>query len=80
MAYRIALNFEDGATCFIDCDAGEKVLDAAYRNKINLPMSCLGGVCGTCKRRCELGEYDLGRKARPIVHRSSKGKLAQTET
>ena len=60
MAYRIALNFEDGATRFIDCNAGEKVLDAAYRNKINLPMSCLSGVCGTCKCRCELGEYDLG--------------------
>ena len=29
MGYRIALNFEDGATRFIDCNAGEKVLDAA---------------------------------------------------
>lgn len=58
--YRIALNFEDGATRFIDCNAGEKVLDAAFRNKINLPMDCSDGVCGTCKCRCEQGEYDLG--------------------
>jgi benzoate/toluate 1,2-dioxygenase reductase subunit len=60
MAYRIALNFEDGATRFIDCKDGEKVLDAAYRNKVNLPMDCSDGVCGTCKCRCEQGEYDLG--------------------
>ncbi len=60
MAYRIALNFEDGATRFIECHEGEKVLDAAYRSKINLPMDCSDGVCGTCKCRCEQGAYDLG--------------------
>lgn len=60
MTYRIALNFEDGATRFIDCNAGEKVLDAAYRNKVNLPMDCSDGVCGTCKCHCEAGSYDLG--------------------
>lgn len=60
MGYRIALNFEDGATRFIDCHAGEKVLDAAYRNQVNLPMDCSDGVCGTCKCRCEQGAYTLG--------------------
>ncbi len=60
MGYHIALNFEDGATRFIDCNAGEKVLDAAYRQKVNLPMDCSDGVCGTCKCRCEQGAYDLG--------------------
>ena len=60
MGYRIALNFEDGATRFIDCNVGENVLDAAFRAKINLPMDCSDGVCGTCKCRCEQGEYDLG--------------------
>jgi len=60
MTYRIALNFEDGATRFVDCNEGEKVLDAAYRAKINLPMDCSDGVCGTCKCRCEQGDYDLG--------------------
>jgi len=60
MGYRIALNFEDGATRFIDCNAGEKVLDAAFRQKIHLPMDCSDGVCGTCKCRCEQGSYDLG--------------------
>lgn len=58
--YRIALNFEDGVTRFIECNDGEKVLDAAFRNKINLPMDCSDGVCGTCKCRAESGDYDLG--------------------
>lgn len=60
MCYTIALNFEDGVTRFIDCKKGEKVLDAAFRNKINLPMDCSDGVCGTCKCRAESGSYDLG--------------------
>ncbi|PBS14001.1 NADH oxidase [Lysobacteraceae bacterium NML93-0792] len=60
MTYRIALNFEDGVTRFIDCKEDEKVLDAAFRNRINLPMDCSDGVCGTCKCRAESGSYELG--------------------
>jgi benzoate/toluate 1,2-dioxygenase reductase subunit len=60
MTYSIALNFEDGVTRFIDCKKGEKVLDAAFRQRINLPMDCSDGVCGTCKCHCETGAYDLG--------------------
>ncbi len=59
-SYRIALNFEDGVTRFVNCGADEKVLDAAFRNGINLPMDCSDGVCGTCKCRVEKGSYDLG--------------------
>ncbi|MFC3609463.1 benzoate 1,2-dioxygenase electron transfer component BenC [Stutzerimonas tarimensis] len=60
MHYTIALNFEDGVTRFIDCKPNETVLDAAFRNRINLPMDCSDGVCGTCKCRCEGGEYEMG--------------------
>ena len=59
-SYRIALNFEDGVTRFVTCGATEKVLDAAFRHRINLPMDCSDGVCGTCKCRAESGTYDLG--------------------
>ncbi|NEI73741.1 2Fe-2S iron-sulfur cluster binding domain-containing protein [Rhizobium lusitanum] len=59
-SYNIALNFEDGVTRFVECKEDEKVLDAAFRNKINLPMDCSDGVCGTCKCRAESGSYDLG--------------------
>ena len=60
MSYTIALNFEDGVSRFINCKAGETVLDAAYRQKINLPMDCSDGVCGTCKGHCEQGAFDMG--------------------
>lgn len=59
-SYNVALNFEDGVTRFITCNPGETVLDAAYRHKINLPMDCSDGVCGTCKCHCTQGDFDLG--------------------
>jgi benzoate/toluate 1,2-dioxygenase reductase subunit len=58
--YSIALNFEDGVTRVIQCGDDEKVTDAAFRQKINLPMDCRDGVCGTCKCLAERGRYDLG--------------------
>ncbi|MGE0283009.1 MAG: benzoate 1,2-dioxygenase electron transfer component BenC [Rhizobiaceae bacterium] len=60
MGYQIALNFEDGVTRIIECGADELVMDAAFRQKINIPMDCRDGVCGTCKCHCEKGEYELG--------------------
>lgn len=60
MTFNVALNFEDGVTRVITSNAGETVLDAAYRHQINLPMDCSDGVCGTCKGTCLQGKYDLG--------------------
>ncbi|MPM46015.1 2-halobenzoate 1,2-dioxygenase electron transfer component [bioreactor metagenome] len=36
------------------------VCDAAYGAKINIPLDCRDGACGTCKCRCESGEYEMG--------------------
>jgi NAD(P)H-flavin reductase/ferredoxin len=60
MGYQIALNFEDGITRFIECREGEVVSDASYRARINIPLDCRDGVCGTCKSFCESGTYELG--------------------
>ena len=60
MAYNIALQFEDGVTRVITCDASELVCDAAYRAKINIPLDCRDGACGTCKCHCESGSYEMG--------------------
>ncbi len=60
MTNRIALTFEDGVTRFIEARAGELVADAAYREGVNIPMDCRDGACGTCKCRCEQGDYTLG--------------------
>ncbi len=60
MAYNIALQFEDGVTRIVPCEANELVADAAYRAKINIPLDCRDGACGTCKCHCESGEYEMG--------------------
>lgn len=57
---RIALNFEDGVTRFLDCSANEVLVDAAYRARLNIPMDCRDGVCGTCKCKVEAGSFELG--------------------
>lgn len=59
MTYNIALQFEDGVTRFITCNVNEKLSDAAYRQKINIPVDCLDGACGTCRGLCESGAYDM---------------------
>ncbi|MGF6553155.1 benzoate 1,2-dioxygenase electron transfer component BenC [Paraburkholderia youngii] len=60
MVYQITLNFEDGVTRLIDCEDGERITDAAIRAKLNIPLDCRDGVCGTCKAVCESGEYTTG--------------------
>lgn len=59
MEHRIALHFEDGVTRFIVCGDGETLADAAYRQQINIPLDCRDGACGTCRNRCESGQYAL---------------------
>ncbi|GAA4691717.1 benzoate 1,2-dioxygenase electron transfer component BenC [Pseudonocardia yuanmonensis] len=58
--HRVALAFEDGVTRFITCAEDQTVADASYRSRINIPMDCRDGVCGTCKALCESGEFDGG--------------------
>ncbi|WP_040826109.1 benzoate 1,2-dioxygenase electron transfer component BenC [Nocardia jiangxiensis] len=60
MNHRIALSFEDGVTRFITCAADQTVADASYRARINIPLDCRDGACGTCKAFCESGDYDGG--------------------
>ena len=60
MTYNIALQFEDGVTRIIPCEANELVADAAFRAKINIPLDCRDGACGTCKCHCESGTFTMG--------------------
>ena len=60
MPHKIALNFEDGNTQFIDADESESIADAAYRQSVNVPLDCTNGVCGTCKAFRQSGEFDPG--------------------
>ena len=47
--HNVALQFEDGVTRFITVTQGESLSDAAYRQKINIPLDCRDGACGTCR-------------------------------
>lgn len=57
--HNIALQFEDGVTRFITVTQGETLSDAAYRQKINIPLDCRDGACGTCRAFCESGSYNM---------------------
>ena len=58
--FSVALSFEDGVTRFITCRDDQTVADASYRQRINIPLDCRDGACGTCKAMCESGDYDGG--------------------
>ncbi|ANY25058.1 benzoate 1,2-dioxygenase electron transfer component BenC [Gordonia terrae] len=58
--HQVALSFEDGVTRFITCREDQTVADASYRQRINIPLDCRDGACGTCKSLCESGDYDGG--------------------
>jgi benzoate/toluate 1,2-dioxygenase reductase subunit len=59
MKYKLALQFEDGLTKLIECGQDETIANAAYRQKINIPIDCREGACGTCRAQCESGVYEL---------------------
>lgn len=40
-----------GTSHNVELDPGETVLEAALKNGIDAPYSCLGGACGTCKAK-----------------------------
>lgn len=60
MTHQVALNFEDGVTRFISCAPDETVAEASFKARINIPLDCRDGACGTCKSFCESGTYDGG--------------------
>ena len=60
MSYSVALAFEDGVTRFVNCGSMETVADASYKARINIPLDCRDGACGTCKSLCESGDFDGG--------------------
>lgn len=57
---KIALNFEDGVTRFIETTGYETIAEASYRVGINIPLDCADGACGTCKCFARSGSFDAG--------------------
>ena len=51
---------------------GENVLDAGINQGLDLPFSCKGGVCSTCKAKLVEGEVDMD-----ITHGLEPGEIEQ---
>mgnify|MGYP006275413737 CR=1 FL=1 len=43
----------------IDMRAGERILDAALRNGMDVPYACAGGVCATCRAHLDSGSVTM---------------------
>jgi len=56
--YRVELELPDGETLRLQVEAGESIWDAAYREGITLPSSCLQGWCTTCAGEVLEGDFD----------------------
>ena len=54
-AFAMATIIHDGQTRIVPVAAGEAVLDAALRAGMDLPWSCRGGMCSTCRARVVAG-------------------------
>ncbi|PWD88152.1 anthranilate 1,2-dioxygenase electron transfer component AntC [Ignatzschineria cameli] len=57
--YTAAIIFRDGVTKVFDVAQSEKLLDAAFRNGVSLPLDCREGVCATCRCRCDSGKIEM---------------------
>lgn len=54
-----AIVFRDGVTKIFEVNNNEKLLDAAFRNGVSLPLDCREGVCATCRGLCESGKIEM---------------------
>jgi ring-1,2-phenylacetyl-CoA epoxidase subunit PaaE len=43
----------------VDLQPGDTVLEAATRTGLDMPFSCKGGVCATCRARVENGAVEM---------------------
>lgn len=52
---------------------GQHILEAAQRAGIDLPYSCLSGICTTCSAQCRLGEVEMYTQEGRLDTRSTHG-------
>ncbi len=52
---------------------GENILDAGLEHGVDLPFSCKGGVCATCKAKLVEGEVDMDRNQALLADEIERG-------
>jgi len=57
--FATATIIHDGTATDIALAEGEAVLDAALRGGLDLPWSCRGGMCSTCRARVSEGRVEM---------------------
>ena len=55
----VTVIIDGGSRSFVLEKAKENIIDAASRQGIELPYSCKGGVCSTCRAKLVEGEVDM---------------------
>src|SRR5262249_13824232 len=55
----VTVIIDGGSRTFVLEKAKENIIDAASRQGIELPYSCKGGVCSTCRAKLVEGEVDM---------------------
>ncbi|HET8588613.1 MAG TPA: 1,2-phenylacetyl-CoA epoxidase subunit PaaE [Nakamurella sp.] len=48
-----------GRSSSVVCGVDERILDAALRSRSDVPFSCAGGVCGTCRAKLRSGTVEM---------------------
>ena len=56
--HRVTLTLT-GRTSVVPCGDDERILDAALRSRSDVPFSCAGGVCGTCRAKLISGTVEM---------------------
>eukprot|EP00887_Chlorella_sp_A99_P000491 scaffold17.g491.t1 len=59
-AFQITFRRDTGDVKVAECKEGEYLLDVADANRIDIPASCRGGVCGSCVAKLVSGKVDMG--------------------
>ncbi|NLS09504.1 phenylacetate-CoA oxygenase/reductase subunit PaaK [Nesterenkonia sp. MY13] len=72
----------DGLTGQVDSpvSSGETVLNAALRERSDVPFACAGGVCGTCRAKVVAGDFEMDENYALEADEVAKGYVLTCQT